>query len=101
MTPERSLSSALLFVADDLERRGYMFSGVIQRAARAVVELERQSQGPGAARTCPQCGEEVEPVSGGPTAHLLLDALQTSGVEKARRKGWIKLWTPPWFPSQR
>jgi hypothetical protein len=57
VTPERSLSSALVFISDDLERRGYAFSGAVRRAARALVEFEAKSKD--SDKPCPQCGAEV------------------------------------------
>jgi hypothetical protein len=58
VTPERSLSSALLFVAQDLDNRAYAFAGVIRRAARALAELE--SRDVPDVGECPQCGGPVE-----------------------------------------
>jgi hypothetical protein len=59
VTPERSLSSALLFVAQDLDDRSYAFAGVIRRAARALAELEARDDVPDVGE-CPQCGGPVE-----------------------------------------
>lgn len=53
---DSTLSAALLFVAADLEHRGYPFAGPVRRAAQAVKELEGRER---AASNCPQCGRPV------------------------------------------
>jgi uncharacterized protein with PIN domain len=66
VTPERSLSLALLIVAQDLDRRLYPFAAVIRRAARELAELEAHSTDTDDSR-CPSCGGEViQPPTGRP-----------------------------------
>ena len=51
------LVSALLFVAEDLDARGYAFSGAVRQAARRITELEATAPQPG---TCERCGGPID-----------------------------------------
>jgi hypothetical protein len=53
----RQTVSAVLYVCDDLERRGYLLTGTLRRAARLLIELEDSRPRPG---TCTVCGGPVE-----------------------------------------
>jgi hypothetical protein len=57
VTPDRSLSAALVFIANDLDGRQYPYAGAVRRAARQLALLEAQAGGN--LPTCPSCGAEV------------------------------------------
>jgi hypothetical protein len=50
------LATAILFVADDLERRGYPFAGAVRQAARRLTELEPLH----ATNGCELCGRPLD-----------------------------------------
>jgi hypothetical protein len=52
------LVSALLFVAEDLDRRAYPFAGAVRQGARRLAELEAWGNR-GAPGACPGCGVGV------------------------------------------
>lgn len=65
-TDDLDLVRAVMFVADDLEDRGYPFVGVIRRAARELAELRRQLQAQEQpSERCEWCGAKlVQPERG-------------------------------------
>jgi hypothetical protein len=53
------LVQVLLFIADDLEERGYAFSGAVRQGARRVAELEA-TMSVDAPNTSERCGKPLE-----------------------------------------
>jgi hypothetical protein len=51
------LVAALLFVAEDLDRRGYALAGAVRQGARRVAELEALTPGPDG---CKRCGKPLD-----------------------------------------
>jgi hypothetical protein len=53
-----SLASVLLFIAEDLDARGYAFSGAVRQAARRISELEVDVEE--AEQPCEGCGAPIK-----------------------------------------
>jgi hypothetical protein len=53
--PRVQLARSLGFVAADLDRRGYAYSGLLRQAARALLEID-----PDDPDGCPGCGRTID-----------------------------------------
>lgn len=77
------LARLLTLVAADLDHRGYQPSGVVLRAARALVELAAVV--PHVAEACPVCGGDVEQPATGRRRVYCSSSCKRTAERRARR----------------